>query len=326
MASAYPASPVPILSVFLAAEEAAGARALGLVVGAGHRIAGVLTADRRYGGAAGTAASARRAGVPIIAADEVDDETLAGIVRRERVDLLLNVHSLRILPPDVLALPTIGCFNLHPGPLPGFAGLNAPSWAIYEGATRYGCSLHWMTPEVDAGPVAYSAEFDVDPRDTGLSLTLKCVRHGLPLLEQLLEDAAASGRAAIPADEQPKSKRRYLRRGPPSGGYVPWAEPATRVDALVRACTFDPFPSPWGAPVTCVDGTRVSIRRASLTQVASETAPGTIGDRVEGGIRVAARDEWVLVEELEIDGVRAAPATVLRLGRRCEPAATVEQL
>jgi methionyl-tRNA formyltransferase len=316
---------VPTLSVFLAAEEAAGARALGLVVGAGHRVAGVLTADRRRGGAGGTAASARRAGVPIVAAEEIDDETLAEIVRQERVDLLLNVHSLRILPSEVLAVPTIGCFNLHPGPLPGFAGLNAPSWAIYEGATRYGCSLHWMTPEVDAGPVAYAAEFDVDARDTGLSLSQKCVRYGLPLLERLLTDAA-SGRAAIPAHEQPQSKRRYLRRGPPSGGYVPWAEPAGRVEALVRACTFDPFPSPWGTPVTCVDGTRVSIKRASRTQVPSETEPGTIGDPVDGGVRVAAGDELVLVEELEVDGARAAPATVMHLGERCQPAATAEQL
>jgi len=274
------------LSVFLAAEEAAGAHALGLVLGAGHRITGVLTADRRSGAAAGTAASARRAGVPIVAAEEIDDETLAEIVRQERVDLLLNVYSL---------------------------------------ATRFGCSLHWMTPEVDAGPVAYAAEFDVDPGETGLSLSLKCVRYGLPLLERLLVDAAATGRPDIPAHEQP-TKRRYLRRGPPSGGYVPWAEPAARVEALGRACTFDPFPSPWGTPVTCVDGTRVSIKRVSRTHVPSEAAPGTIGDSVEGGVRVAAGDEWVLVEELETDGVRAAPATVLRPGDRCQPAATAEQV
>jgi methionyl-tRNA formyltransferase len=317
---------VPALSVFIAAEEAAGARALRALVGAGHRVAGVLTAERRRGEAAGVAEVARRAGVSVLPADETDDATLAEIVRRERVDLLLNVHSLRILSPDVLAVPSIGCFNLHPGPLPRFAGLNAPSWAIYEGATRYGCSLHWMTPEVDAGPVAYAASFEVDPRETGLSLSLKCVRHGLGLLERLLAEASTSDRTAIPAHEQPQSQRRYLRGGPPGAGFIPWAESAARVDALVRACTFDPFPSPWGTPVTSVDGARLSIRRVSRTRVPAEKAPGTIGDCVESGVRVAASDEWVLVEELEVEGVRAAPETALSLGKRCEPAATVEQL
>ncbi len=117
-----------------------------------------------------------------------------------------------------------------------------------------------------------------------------------------------------------------MRRGPPSGGYVTWAEPAARVDALVRACTFDPFPSPWGTAITCVDGVRVSIRRVSRTHLAAKTAPGTIGEHVDNGVHVAARDEWVLVEELEVDGVRAAPATALRLGGQCQPAATFEQL
>jgi methionyl-tRNA formyltransferase len=317
---------VPSLSVFLVAEEAAGARALRVLGDVGHRVAGVLTADRRRGGVAGVAAAALHARVPVVATEDVDDAMLAEILRQEHVDLLLNVHSLRILSPDVLAVPMIGCFNLHPGPLPGFAGLNAPSWAIYEGAKRYGCSLHWMTPEVDAGPVAYRATFDLDPSDTGLSLSLTCVRHGLRLVEQLLADAADSGRAAIPAHEQPQSERRYLRRGPPGGGYLPWAESAARVEALVRASTFDPFPSPWGTPVTFVDGTRVSIRRVSRTEDPAETIPGTIGDSMEDGVRVAARDEWVLVRELEIEGALAVPESVLPLGGSCQPAATVEQL
>ena len=312
------------LRVYLAAEEAAGARAFRAVVGAGHLVVGVVTGDRTQGSVAGAAALARRTGVPVLAAEELDDATLAEAMRQQQVDLLLNVHSLRILPPEVLAIPAIGCFNLHPGPLPRFAGLNAPSWAIYEGATRYGCSLHWMTPEVDAGPVAYAASFDVDARETGLSLNLKCVRHGLPLLEQLLADAATSGGAAIPADEQSRSQRRYLRRAPPCGGYVPWGESAARVDGLVRACDFEPFLSPWGTPKTRVDGTTVSIRRVSRTHASAQVAPGTIGDVAEGGVLAAAGDEWVLVEEIEVGGGRAAPAAVLRPGARCEPLAPSE--
>lgn len=314
------------LNVFVAAEEAAGARALQLIAGAGHRVVGVLTADKRPSGAAGTAASAQRMGLPVLAAEEVDNVMLGEVLRREDVDLLVNVHSLRILPPDVLTVPTIGCFNLHPGPLPRFAGLNAPSWAIYEGAKRYGSSLHWMTPEIDAGPVAYATQFEIDARETGLSLSLKCVRYGLPLVARLLAAAAASGRAAIPAHEQPLSERRYLRRGPPAGGHVPWGESASRVDALVRASNFDPFPSPWGTPQTFVDGDRISIRRVARTQLPADGAPGTIGESVDGGVHVAGRDEWVLVEEVEVGGQRLAPAAVLTAGRRCQPAATSDEL
>ena len=307
------------LNVLLVAEEAAGARALQLVARSGHHVVGVVTSSRQHADGAGPAAAAVRADVPVLPA-QVANEALVETLRRERVDLLLNVHSLRVLPAEVLAVPRIGCFNLHPGPLPRYAGLNAPCWAIYEEATRYGCSLHWMTPKIDAGPIAYAAEFDVAPRETGLSLSVKCVRYGLPLVEQLIADAGASGRAAIPAHEQPAAERRYLRRGPPENGDVPWQEPAARVDALVRASNFEPLPSPWGKPRTSVDGVEVSVMRVRSTQLAADAAPGTIRESIGGDVHVAARDEWVAVEEVEVEGQRVPPAAVLQPGRRCRRA------
>jgi UDP-4-amino-4-deoxy-L-arabinose formyltransferase/UDP-glucuronic acid dehydrogenase (UDP-4-keto-hexauronic acid decarboxylating) len=296
------------LTVFLAAEEGAGARALRATAAMGHRIAGVLSA----GGSGGPAADAERAGVPVLHPGNADE--LPSLLHEQGVDLLLNVHSLRILPPEVLAAPAIGCFNLHPGPLPRFAGLNAPSWAIYEGETRYGCSLHWMTPEIDAGPLAYDAAFDVEPRETGLSLSVKCTRHGLPLVEALLADASAGGE--IPARRQDLAQRRYLPPGPPHDGRVPWDEPAVTVDGFVRACTYDPFPSPWGDAATSITGRRVAIGRLTPTGRAATEPPGTVGAAHGGAVEVAAADEWVLVESVRVEGAPAVPAEVLPRGER----------
>ena len=67
----------------------------------------------------------------------------------------MNVHSLFLIHPWSSA-PTIGSFNLHPGPLPEYAGLNVPSWAIYEGEKRsHGVTVHWMDEGVDTGPIAW---------------------------------------------------------------------------------------------------------------------------------------------------------------------------
>ena len=59
---------------------------------------------------------------------------------------------------DVLEAPRIGSFNLHPGPLPEYAGLNAPSWAIYHGEQEHRVTLHWLDAGIDTGPIAYGAE------------------------------------------------------------------------------------------------------------------------------------------------------------------------
>ena len=73
-------------------------------------------------------------------------------MREQGVDLLLNVHSLYLIARrTVVAAPRIGSFNLHPGPLPEYAGLNTPSWAIYNGEREHGVTVHWMEPGVDTG-------------------------------------------------------------------------------------------------------------------------------------------------------------------------------
>jgi methionyl-tRNA formyltransferase len=312
---------VPTLRVFLAAEEAAGARALRLLARSGHDVVGVLAGRGNSGRASVTAAAAARAGIPVVPAETVDDGALAALLDEHQIDLFLNVHSLRILGPEVLVTPRIGAFNLHPGPLPRYAGLNAPSWAIYEQESTFGCSMHWMTPELDAGPIAYAARFDVDPRETALSLSLKCVEHGLPLLERLLTHAATG--EAIPAQAQSAAERRRLPPGPPGDGWVPWAAAAARVDALARACAYAPFPSPWGWPRTHVAGREVAITRLRPTGRPADAGPGTVGASVDGGVLVATRDEWVAVDEVQVAGERRRPGSVMPAGTRCEPVAAI---
>ena len=102
-------------------------------------------------------------------------------MRSEEIDLLLNVHSLYVIHADLVAAPRTGSFNLHPGPLPEYAGLNAPSWAIYHGESRHTVTVHWMEPGIDTGAIAYETSFEIAEDDTGLSLSARCVREDCPV-------------------------------------------------------------------------------------------------------------------------------------------------
>ncbi len=81
--------------------------------------------------------------------------------------MLINVHSLLIMRGDVVEAPSIGSFNLHPGPLPGHAGLNAPSWAIFNDEARHAVTLHWMTAGIDTGAIVSEAWFDLPRTSSG---------------------------------------------------------------------------------------------------------------------------------------------------------------
>lgn len=306
------------LRIVLACQEAAGAHALRLAADSGHRVVAVLTdATREPDGASGVAAAAARLGVPVREAALVRDPSLAAWLRAESVDLLLNVHSLYRVAEPVLSAPAIGSFNLHPGPLPAYAGLNAPSWAILEGAPTYGCTLHWMSADVDAGPVAYTATFPVEERDTGLTLAARCAREGLALVARLLDDARGGGaaiprlpQAGAPVDRGP---------GPPDGGRVTWTHPAEGIAALVRACDYGPYRSPWGRPRAVLAGEDVGLVRASVA-VGRAPAGAVPGDVVEldgdAALVVAGEGSVLRLARVELRGGIAVAAASVRPGAR----------
>jgi len=304
------------MNVLLVAEESAGIQTLRLIAESGHELAGVMTTTATRGGGATVASAATELDVPLLPSEGVRDPELGEWIRDREIDLLLNVHSLFVIDPEVIGAPRIGAFNLHPGRLPEYAGLNAPSWAIYFGESRHAVTVHWMEPGIDTGAIAYTAEFLIEEEDTGLSLSARCVHEGLPLIATLLEAAATDPRS-IPKVPQDLSRRRYFGRAAPDGGRIPWASPAERIVALVRACDYFPFPSPWGSASATIDGRELAVLKAATSGTPADAPPGTVGEIEGQAVDVAAEDEWVLVSRIRAAGGQAVPAAeVLAPGMR----------
>jgi methionyl-tRNA formyltransferase len=243
-------------------------------------------------------------------AELVRSPDLAARLREAAVDILLNVHSLFLIHPDVAGAPRIGSFNLHPGPLPEYAGLNVPSWAVYRGEPMHGVTLHWMDAGIDSGPIAWQERFELTDEDTGLSVSGKCVRLGVPLVLRLIE-AARKGISSIPRTEQDRTRRRYFGAGPPEDGVLDWSRPAVEILRFVRAADYAPFPSPWGHPEAAIEGRRVGIARATSTATAATTSPGTVEDVCADGALVATGDDLIAVKRVCLDGKYLKAADLL---------------
>jgi methionyl-tRNA formyltransferase len=286
------------MRVALLCEEAAGGRALQLLARERHEVAAVLSSP---GSPAWTLAE--RLGLSPLAASRVREPGFADDLARLRVDLLLNVHSLYIVPEAVLRVPAHGAYNLHPGPLPDYAGLNAPSWAIYNGEDSHGVTLHRMEPGIDSGPIAFQERFAITPEDTGLSLSLRCAEKGLALIERLL----AADPACLALAPQDLSRRRYFGRGVPQGGRIDWRQSARRIHAFVRACDYHPFVSPWGAPIADLDGRPMQVLKVALTGEPCGVPPGTVRTDASQRTFVASADEWVAIPFRRSDLAPRAP-------------------
>jgi methionyl-tRNA formyltransferase len=306
------------MNILLVGGEAAGIQTLHAIARTEHRLVAVLASPSksRFAGS-DISAPAQKLGVSVWPAQLVKDPNFSTTLKAERVDLLLNVHSLFIICPEVLAAPKIGSFNLHPGPLPSYAGLNSPSWAIYRGEESHGVTVHWMVPKIDAGPIAYQTRIAIEEQDTGLSLALKCVRAGLPLIRALLHDAN-EGPHAIPQIAQDLKRRTYFGAPPPNHGRLCWAMAAHAIVNFVRAYDYRPFPSPWGAPLTKAGNREVGIVAVRRTGRSTDQRPGTIGQINEDGVEVACLDEWILVTGVIENGQHQEVGQVLGAVKRLE--------
>jgi UDP-4-amino-4-deoxy-L-arabinose formyltransferase/UDP-glucuronic acid dehydrogenase (UDP-4-keto-hexauronic acid decarboxylating) len=306
------------MKIVLVAQESAGVQTLRLVHSSAHILTAVLTGDERETAGRGVtvASVARDLGIRVLPAALVRDPAFRGEIGGD-VDVLLNVHSLHLIAPEVLGAPRFGSFNLHPGPLPEYAGLDVPSWAVYHGRDRHGVTVHWMEPGIDTGAIAFSASFPLTPQDTGLTVSAKCVQHGIPLIAELLA-CLEHDPPKVPAEPQDLTRRRYFRRGAPHDGWVPWTAPAATVTAFVRACDYGPFHSPWGLPRASLRGTEIAVPRVVATGLRAAEQPGTVGDRDGDGVRVATGDDWVVVRRVLVDGTSRVPHELMRAGDRFE--------
>jgi methionyl-tRNA formyltransferase len=304
------------MNVVLAAEESAGLQMLRTLVNSNHRLIAVLAEVPKPGAAGGSVwNAARELGCETWPAHLAQDPHLGRRLRSARIDILLNVHSLRILNHEVLDAPILGAFNLHPGPLPRYAGLNAVSWAIFRGEQTYGVTVHKMEAGIDTGAIVYQSCFPIEPEDTALSLSLKCVREGVKLMLRLLE-AAEAHPGRIPLVPQDLAMREYFGRDVPEQGCVSWSWPASKVLNFVRACDYFPFSSPWGYPRSRLGAKEFALVKARRTGLPCDVSPGTVGMTTDSGVYVACKDEWIVASKLLLEGKYVPAREVLTLGNR----------
>jgi len=87
-------------------------------------------------------------------------------LRAAKPDLICHAGFMRILTPDCVAGWSGQMMNIHPSLLPKYPGLNTHARAIAAGDRVAGCSVHWVTEDLDAGPLIGQARVPVEQKDT----------------------------------------------------------------------------------------------------------------------------------------------------------------
>jgi len=211
-----------------------------------------------------------------------------GHLRQRRSDWLVSINNMLLLPEDVLALYEGRALNCHPGLLPEYAGLHVHQWAIRNGETDFGVTVHVIEPGIDTGDIIGQRRFPIRPDDTGLSLFTRCVSAEVALCVEIL-DSIAKGRVPT-MTRQDLRRRRLYRHREALGGGIDWRWPAARVIDFIRAGNYEPLSSPtYVAQMEGRDGRPIQVLRAERAG-GTGAPPGTVVDLDDRGPLVACGD------------------------------------
>ncbi|WP_270732589.1 MupA/Atu3671 family FMN-dependent luciferase-like monooxygenase [Shimia sp. Alg240-R146] len=232
---------------------------------AGHAIAAIVTR------ATDIRTWAEREGLRVVSSDADIAEALRG----EAFDWLLSIANLDMLPQAVLGLPTRGAVNFHDGPLPRYAGLNAPVWARLNQEARHGITWHKIEAKADTGDIIAQRMFDIAQADTALTLNTKAYAAAI---ESFPEVVTALSDGLPDARPQDMGQRSYFGLGhlPEAAGRIDFRRDAQEVVALVRALDHGDYFNPLCAPKFVASGRVLLVGAAEIAESAGHGEPGAV--------------------------------------------------
>lgn len=210
-------------------------------------------------------------------------------------DYFLSIANLRMVPSDVLSRARRAAINFHDGPLPAYAGLNAPIWALLAGEREHGVTWHLMEGGPDEGDILIQRRFEVDARDTAFTLNAKCYELGL---ETFTELAQAFGDAAFQRSRQDLNARTYFNKHkkPDALGLIDFRASAESIERLVRALDFGGYRNPVALAKLATAGGLVYPTRASALPEKAPKEAGTLLSADEAGLVFATENGCIRFE------------------------------
>ena len=127
----------------------------------------------------GAVRRAAKFGIPHVRIPHKDEDRMIELFRAWKVDLIILAGYMRVIKnPDAFPAPMI---NVHPSLLPKYKGLNVVEQAMDNGDSVTGCTVHYVTEELDGGTIIAQQEVPILPDDTVESLTkaIQRIEYGL---------------------------------------------------------------------------------------------------------------------------------------------------
>lgn len=241
------------------------------------------------------------------------NEEVRAVFEQAASDACVVAAYGKILPVWLLAIPRLGCINVHASLLPSYRGAAPINWAIANGERVTGVTIMQMDAGMDTGAILAKQAISIGDDETAPGLSARLSRLGAELLSETLPRVE---RGEIKREAQDDSRATYAPMLKREDGLIDWQRRANEIAKRVRAF------QPWPGAYTFVRGARLTVWRAkgvSLESLDSATVcePGTIAKIDDTGVLLWCTGQTALrVEEMQLEGKRRMLARDVANGLR----------
>ena len=196
---------------------------------------------------------AKQRGIPTATPADSNSDAFLKQLRTLAPDFIFSFYYRQMLVPALLATATRGAFNMHGSLLPKYRGRVPINWAIINGETETGATLHEMVEKPDSGRIVGRQAVTIGPDETAEEVFGKVTAAAASVLDTALPRLIA-GTAVL--ETQDLSKGSYFGGRRAEDGVIDWNAPAENIHNLVRAVA-----PPYPGATTSINGEIVKITK-----------------------------------------------------------------
>jgi methionyl-tRNA formyltransferase len=206
--------------------------------------------------------------------ENINDPVFIEVLRKLEPDLFISMYFGRLFSPDLLAVPKLGCINMHPSLLPVGRGQGPSTWPIVNGDAETGQTIHYLDEGIDSGDIIAIRALPIAPDDTSATLGAKLADLGYELFVETWPLISAGTAPRIPQDD---SLATYTVAARPVHAVIDWTKTAVEFSNHVRG-----FTAGYGAR------TQVGEKRLYVWEAKPYTGPLSFGSAVPGQVLAVA--------------------------------------
>lgn len=228
-------------------------------------------------------------------------------------DAIMVVAYGRIIPPWMLALPRLGCINLHASLLPKYRGAAPIQWAVARGETVTGNTTMLLEEGLDTGPILLQREVPIRPEQTAADLFDVLARDGSPLVVETLAGLEKGTITPVAQDDARATLAPLLTR---DDGRMDFGR-YTAAELVNRWRGFQPWPGAYAY----LEGRKVTFTRLLAVPPPRHSGgePGQLQFTADRLLLVCAQGTWLEIREVQPEGKRSMTAAEFWRGARINP-------